>query len=122
MDHSVCPQYHHGKANDGTHATDRTLSSIGKMAAGIAYEINNPLGVIQCSDLVKDAVKDHVLLCIEDNGPGIQNHVISQIFDQFYTTKEVGKGVGKVFSWQQIKGPGSWMKSVISVRLSRPNF
>ncbi|OQY51580.1 MAG: hypothetical protein B6230_04400 [Desulfobacteraceae bacterium 4572_89] len=183
------------------------LSAIGKMAAGIAHEVNNPLGVIQCyTDLVKDAVddpatlddidvilkhtrnvqtivqdllnlsrpkqaisgkcsinmvvaniidvfktqavskriivksdlkenlpdikcdaaileqiltnlwlnafdallefggkitistqlakKDHVLLCIEDNGPGIPDHVISQIFDPFYTTKEVGKGTG----------------------------
>jgi signal transduction histidine kinase len=35
------------------------LSAIGKMAAGIAHEINNPLGVIQCyADLVKDAVDD----------------------------------------------------------------
>ena len=40
------------------------------------------------------AKKDHVLLCIEDNGPGIPDHVISQIFDPFYTTKEVGKGTG----------------------------
>jgi signal transduction histidine kinase len=183
------------------------LSSIGKMAAGIAHEINNPLGVIQCyTDLVKDTVKDpetlsdidiilkhtrnvqtivrdllslsrpkqvisgkcsinkvilnaievfktqsaskrisvnsylkdnlpdikcdaaileqiltnlwlnafdaiqdsggtinistqfakkdQVLLCIEDNGPGISDHIISQIFDPFYTTKEVGKGTG----------------------------
>jgi two-component system NtrC family sensor kinase len=35
------------------------LSAIGKTAAGIAHEINNPLGVIQCyTDLVKDAVDD----------------------------------------------------------------
>lgn len=38
------------------HQAER-LSAIGKMAAGIAHEINNPLGVIQCyADLVKDAV------------------------------------------------------------------
>jgi len=35
------------------------LSAIGKMAAGIAHEINNPLGVIQVyADLVKDGVDD----------------------------------------------------------------
>jgi two-component system, NtrC family, sensor kinase len=183
------------------------LSAIGKMAAGLAHEINNPLGVIQCyTDLVKDTVENpdtlkdidvilkhtrnvqtivkdllhlsrpkqvlsgicsintavtnamevfktqsaskeisvksylkedlpdikcdaaileqiltnlwlnafdalqesggditistglakdnQVLLSIEDNGPGIPDHVISQIFDPFYTTKDVGKGTG----------------------------
>ncbi|WP_457552558.1 c-type heme family protein [Desulfobacula sp.] len=183
------------------------LSAIGKMVAGIAHEINNPLGVIQCyTDLVKDAIDDsdtqndidviskhtrtvqkiiqnllnlsrpqkiitgkcsintvvtntlevfktqgasknisissnledrlpdikcdatileqiltnlwlnafdsldeqdgkihisthlsqnkQIILCIEDNGPGIPENIISHIFDPFYTTKEVGKGTG----------------------------
>lgn len=183
------------------------LSAIGKMAAGIAHEINNPLGVIQLyTDLVKDAVnekgihddidviskhtrsvqkiiqnlldlsrpkqvisgkcnindvvtsafevfkaqgaskrvsisfdlennlpdikcdaaileqiltnlwlnafdalneqngrihistrlssKKQVVFCIEDNGQGIPEEVIPQIFDPFYTTKDIGKGTG----------------------------
>ncbi|MCG8634569.1 MAG: DUF3365 domain-containing protein [Desulfobacterales bacterium] len=188
------------------HQAER-LSAIGKMAAGIAHEINNPLGVIQVyADLVKDTIEDpdtgrdvdvilkhtrsakkvvqdllnlarpkkdltglcdinrvieselvvfraqasarqisisteltpdlppakcdaatmeqiltnlwlnavdaltetgdqitlvtrmektdEICLTIEDNGPGIPDDLLSQIFDPFFSTKEVGKGTG----------------------------
>lgn len=36
----------------------------------------------------------NILMIIEDDGPGIAAEVISQIFNPFFTTKEVGKGTG----------------------------
>ncbi|MCK5350334.1 MAG: response regulator, partial [Desulfobacula sp.] len=38
--------------------------------------------------------KKEVLLLIQDNGPGIPDHILSKIFDPFFTTKELGKGTG----------------------------
>lgn len=47
---------------DRMHQAER-LSAVGKMAAGIAHEINNPLGVIQVyADLVKDGTSDPEIL------------------------------------------------------------
>jgi len=40
------------------------------------------------------ADKDCVVVAIGDNGPGIPKDVQSHIFEQFFTTKPVGKGTG----------------------------
>lgn len=40
------------------------------------------------------AGEDGVCIIITDNGPGIPEHVISHIFDRYYTTKKAGEGTG----------------------------
>ncbi|WP_035468554.1 sensor histidine kinase [Algoriphagus mannitolivorans] len=40
------------------------------------------------------AYQEHVVIEIEDNGPGMPEHVKQRIFEPFFTTKAVGKGTG----------------------------
>jgi two-component system NtrC family sensor kinase len=49
-------------------------------------------GIIEVTTDVKD--KDTVEVLIKDNGHGIPEHILNQIFEPFYTTKEKGKGTG----------------------------
>ena len=37
---------------------------------------------------------DHVKIIVSDTGPGIDPEIIDQIFDPYFTTKDVGKGSG----------------------------
>lgn len=37
---------------------------------------------------------ERVEVCIEDNGPGIPDHVLPRIFEPFFSTKDVGEGTG----------------------------
>lgn len=48
-------------------------------------------GIIRISTYLKDPV---VIIEISDNGKGISEDAISQIFNPFFTTKDVGKGTG----------------------------
>jgi signal transduction histidine kinase len=37
---------------------------------------------------------DYVIIRIADNGPGIPAEVKARVFEQFFTTKQIGKGTG----------------------------
>lgn len=53
---------------------------------------DNPHRIKICTKLSKNGQR--VLISIADNGPGITADVQARIFDQSFTTKEVGKGTG----------------------------
>ncbi|MCB2225465.1 MAG: PAS domain-containing protein [Desulfarculaceae bacterium] len=52
------------------------------------------LGEDYCQDHPEAMVGDFLLLKVSDNGIGMNPEVLSQIYDPFFTTKEVGSGTG----------------------------
>ncbi|MBD1936032.1 PAS domain S-box protein [Microcoleus sp. FACHB-68] len=63
----------------------------------------------------KFEIKNHVVIHIADNGPGISSRIQTKIFDPFFTTKPVGKGTGLGLSicYQIMEKHGGqiWVKS-----------
>ncbi len=63
--------------------------------------INNALdalektgGTIFISTKISEIKPGHIVILIEDNGPGIPEANLPRIFDPFFTTKPVGRGTG----------------------------
>jgi len=51
----------------------------------------NPGGLLE---IKTSRVQDNVVVSLIDNGPGIPEDIQGLIFDQFFTTKQIGKGTG----------------------------
>ncbi|MDA3898777.1 MAG: ATP-binding protein, partial [Desulfobacteraceae bacterium] len=63
--------------------------------------INNALdamekigGTIRVSTKISEVEAGHIVIIVEDDGPGIPEANLLRIFDPFFTTKPVGKGTG----------------------------
>ncbi len=50
-----------------------------------------PNGTVRCSWEFNDG---NVIFCIEDDGPGVDQSLVTKIFEPFFTTKTVGEGTG----------------------------
>lgn len=63
--------------------------------------INNALdsmektgGAIHISTKISEIEPEHIVIVVEDDGPGIPEANLPRLFDPFFTTKPVGKGTG----------------------------
>ena len=68
-----------------------------------------PDGRIIIGSAVKD---DHVQVCFQDNGPGIDAPQREQIFDAFYTTKGSGMGMGLAICRSIMEAHGGQLRLV----------
>ena len=51
-------------------------------------------GIVHVSTKLSRLEKDHIVITVEDDGPGIPEVNLPRIFDPFFTTKPVGRGTG----------------------------
>ena len=79
---------------------------------------------IKNGKIILSAWKDEgqVCLCVEDNGPGIPNEYLDDIFTPFFSTREDGSGIGLSFSKHIVRMHGGtmsiWSESGIGTRVS----
>jgi len=67
----------------------QVLSNLVLNACDALDETDEPKIRLQC----RDEGDEHVL-CVEDNGPGLDDDAKEQLFEPFFTTKDEGKGTG----------------------------
>ena len=69
---------------------DLAISNILKNATEAAELNPQESKIIISTELLERTIKLH----IEDNGPGVDEPIMGQLFNPYFTTKEVGKGMG----------------------------
>jgi two-component system nitrogen regulation sensor histidine kinase NtrY len=69
---------------------------------------NNKDGEIKI--IASEGINNHYEICVIDNGPGISEENIDEIFVPFFTTKQNGSGIGLSISKQIMRVHGGNLK------------
>ncbi len=90
----------------GTLEVDRAL-----IAQVLINLLKNAMDAVQGLDEPMVSLKilkesDQIVIQVEDNGPGVPEQAVSEIFIPFYTTKKEGSGVGLALSRKIVKAHG----------------
>jgi len=89
-----------------------TIGNENELLQVIINILNNSKDVLTSQKLDKklifidiDTLDENIIISIKDNGGGINNAILSQIFDAYFTTKHksIGTGIGLYMSYQIIK-------------------
>ena len=76
----------------------KVLAAPAELSSAIGNMINNAIQVVDTDPVIEvwaGAINQHMMLIrVSDNGPGIPDEVIDQVFDPFFTTRAAGTGLG----------------------------
>lgn len=86
---------------------EQTLINLINNAIDAAAEANASTGIVTVR---VTAAEPQVKIEIEDNGPGVSEHVASNLFEPFVTTKPSGMGLGLALSRELISAHGGTIR------------
>lgn len=79
---------------DETPSVVCNAAEIGQAIAGVLINAGQALNEGGKISLRTESSDSNVLICVEDNGSGIESQHIDHLFEPFFTTKDVGQGTG----------------------------
>jgi two-component system sensor histidine kinase PilS (NtrC family) len=93
---------HYSRSGDGTVMGDRSRlrQVVWNLAVNAVEAASGEKGTVAVAVLGRD---DHVILRVEDNGPGLTDDQVSRIFEPFFTTKAKGTGLGLATVYRNIE-------------------